>query len=65
MMYVVWYGDAIEVERHAFQISLQVRLGLWMLTVLLADALLAPSTPSSAQGIPRPELLSLRTGPGG
>jgi hypothetical protein len=65
MMYVVWYGDAIEVERHAFQISLQVRLGLWMLTVLLADAWLAPSTPSSAQGIPRPELLSLRSGPGG
>ncbi len=41
MMYVVWYGDAIEVERHAFQISLQIRLGLWMMTVLLADAWLA------------------------
>lgn len=41
LMYVVWYGDAIEVERHAFQISLQVRLGLWIITVLLADAWLA------------------------
>jgi hypothetical protein len=41
MMYVVWYGDAVEVERHAFQISLQIRLGLWLMTVLLADAWLA------------------------
>ncbi len=38
MMYVVWYGDAIEVERHAFQISVQVRLGLWLMTAFLADA---------------------------
>jgi hypothetical protein len=45
MMYVVWYGDAIEVERHAFQISLQIRLGLWLMTILLADGWLARVSP--------------------
>jgi hypothetical protein len=49
LMYVVWYGDAIEVERHAFQISLQIRLGLWMLTVFLADAWLATRLTPSAE----------------
>ena len=38
MMFIVWHGDAIEVERHAFQISLQVRLAGWMMTAFLADA---------------------------
>jgi hypothetical protein len=48
MMYVVWYGDAIEVERHAFQISLQVRLALWIMSVFLADAWLVKTTSSSS-----------------
>ena len=48
MMYVVWYGDAIEVERHAFQISLQVRLALWMMSVFLVDAWLVRTTSSSS-----------------
>jgi len=38
MMFVVWHADAIEAERHAFQISLQIRLAGWMMTLFLADA---------------------------
>ena len=50
MVFVVWYGDAIEVERHAFQISVQVRLALWMLTVFLADAWLVRLRSGAVEG---------------
>jgi len=40
LMLLVWHGDAIEVERHALQVSYQLRLGLGLLSFLLADGLL-------------------------
>lgn len=39
LMFVVWHGDAIEVERHAAQIGIQLRLAGWMMVILLVDML--------------------------
>lgn len=39
MFLVVWHGDAIELERHAFQISLQLRLAFWSLVVFLLGSI--------------------------
>jgi hypothetical protein len=38
LMFIVFHGDAIELERHALQISMQIRLAGWMLVVSLVDA---------------------------
>jgi len=35
--YLVWHGDAAEVGRHAVQVSVQLRLSLWLLFVLSLD----------------------------
>jgi hypothetical protein len=35
--YLAWHGDAAEVGRHAIQASVQVRLGLWLLSLLALD----------------------------
>lgn len=42
MMFFVWHADSIEIERHAFQIALQVRLAFWLLVAAIADAFLGP-----------------------
>ncbi|MFC2172002.1 hypothetical protein ACFLU6_05145 [Acidobacteriota bacterium] len=34
---IVWHGDAMEVERHALQLSVHLRLGFWMLLLFAAD----------------------------
>lgn len=34
----VWHSDTIELERHAFTISMQLRLALWIMTLLIADS---------------------------
>ena len=39
MMFVVWHGDAMEVERHAFPVYLQLRLAGWMLLIFVLDQL--------------------------
>jgi membrane protein implicated in regulation of membrane protease activity len=41
VMFVVWNWDAVEVERHATQIGIQVRLALWMGSVFVVDFLWA------------------------
>jgi len=38
LMFLVFHGDAIEIERHAFQISLQIRLAGWMLLIYFLDS---------------------------
>jgi hypothetical protein len=38
---VVWHGDTIELERHAFQISLQLRIAIWSLVVFLLGSIRA------------------------
>ncbi len=38
LMFVVWHGDSIEIERHAYQAAMQLRLGLLMLGLFLIDA---------------------------
>lgn len=41
-LWLVWVGGALEVSRHSLLASIQLRLGLWLGTVWLIDALLAP-----------------------
>jgi hypothetical protein len=37
----VWWGDGIELDRHAAAIGPQLRLGLWLLVALSLDHLVA------------------------
>jgi len=39
-MYVIWHGDAIELERHATQSSLQLKVNLWIGSGFLIDHIL-------------------------
>jgi hypothetical protein len=39
-LWVVWTGDAVELERHGLGAAVQLQLGLWLLSVGLVDALL-------------------------
>lgn len=39
--FLVFHGDAMEIQRHAIQIGVQIRLGLWMASFVIADAFLA------------------------
>ncbi len=41
--YLAWHGDALEVARHAIQASIALRLALWLLLFLSADAFLLPA----------------------
>jgi hypothetical protein len=36
-MFIIYHGDAIELERHALQVSMQIRLASWLLIVALLD----------------------------
>jgi hypothetical protein len=38
LMFIIYHGDAIELERHAMQVGLQLRLAGWMMLVYLLDA---------------------------
>jgi hypothetical protein len=40
-LWVVWTGDAVELERHGLVAAIQIVLGLWLLAVGLLDALVA------------------------
>ncbi|HEX9796613.1 MAG TPA: hypothetical protein VGA52_06435 [Anaerolineales bacterium] len=48
MMYVIWYADTIEVERHAFELALRLRLALTM-TVLWGVSNLNPRNEAGSQ----------------
>jgi hypothetical protein len=37
LAYVVWYADALELERHSDQIALQIRLSAWMLLLAAVE----------------------------
>lgn len=37
MIYVVYYTDTIELERHSMQIALQMRIAAWMMAFYVAD----------------------------
>jgi len=39
-IYLVWHGDAAEVDRHAAQLSIQFHLAVWLLLLLYFDKLL-------------------------
>jgi len=39
MMFIVWHGNPIEIERHAAPIGIQLRLMVWMTVALLLDQL--------------------------
>ncbi len=36
-LWAVWTGDAIELTRHGLAVSVQLRLGLWLLTAAIVD----------------------------
>lgn len=48
LMILAWYGDSVEVERHAYHAAFQLRLSLWALFVLSIDSL--PAVLSSRAG---------------
>ena len=39
MMFIVWHGNPIEIERHAAPVGIQLRLMAWMTVALLLDQL--------------------------
>ncbi len=39
--YVVWHGDAMHVQRHALQVGIHFRLGLWTISLSLLDKLVS------------------------
>ena len=39
--YASWHGDALEADRHALTAAIQLRIALWIGTVLVVDALIA------------------------
>jgi hypothetical protein len=41
---LIWHGDPNEIGRHALQVGVYFRLGLWVLLLFAADALLARTT---------------------
>jgi hypothetical protein len=51
-LWVVWTGDAVELERHGLVAALQIVLGLWLLSLSLIDALLLRFASSSRREVP-------------
>lgn len=47
LMFIIYHGDAIELERHAMQVGLQLRLAGWMMLVYLLDAWVLYSDPKA------------------
>jgi hypothetical protein len=39
LMFVIWHGGTLELERHAAQLALQLRLAGWMMVLFLLDTL--------------------------
>ena len=39
--YAAWYGDVLEVYRHSMSAAVQLRLALWIVTVLAIDAVIS------------------------
>jgi hypothetical protein len=37
LMYVTWYGEPMEIERHSIELSAQLRLGGWLAFIYLLD----------------------------
>ena len=37
MALLIWHSDPGELERHAFQVALQLRLAAWMLIALMLE----------------------------
>ena len=38
MMFIIWHGEPMEIERHAIQIGIQFRLAAWIAFIFLVDA---------------------------
>ena len=54
--YASWHGDALEADRHALTAAIQLRIGLWIATVLAIDVLAGRWTPAARR--------SMEDGPG-
>ena len=39
-LYLIWHGDALDVERHAVVMNIQFHLGIWWLVILHIDTML-------------------------
>ncbi len=48
LMTLVFHGDAIELERHAFQIAMQLRIAAWLSMLFVLDAWLRHSSKGSS-----------------
>ncbi len=50
--YAAWHGDALEVYRHALSATVQLRITMWIVTVLVVDALVARGRARSTIEVP-------------
>jgi hypothetical protein len=41
LMFIIFHGDAIELERHALQVSMQIRLAGWLFLLAMFDIVLS------------------------
>lgn len=40
-LYLIWHGDALDVERHAVVMNIQIHLGIWWMVLFQVDSFLA------------------------
>jgi hypothetical protein len=45
-LFITWHGDAMDPERHAISVGLQITLSSWIFMLLLLDRILVPSKKS-------------------
>ena len=49
--YASWHGDALEADRHALTAAIQLRIGLWIATVLVVDVLAGRRLPGARRSM--------------
>ncbi|MDZ4824942.1 MAG: hypothetical protein SGJ13_00565 [Actinomycetota bacterium] len=47
--YAAWHGDALEIDRHSLTAAVQLRIALWLVTLLAIDAVLSRSRVEEAR----------------
>jgi hypothetical protein len=51
-LYLIWHGDALDVERHAVVVNIQFHLGILWLVIFYIDAVVAKTTRTAASITP-------------
>ena len=44
---IVWHGDALEIDRHAISVAVELRIALWMITAMALDAVARARRPAA------------------